>query len=272
MDRIPTAAYGVLRAEDTTDEVASVAEHVRINGYGILDSGLSKTEIEKISSAFNDVHGRYIEKHGFEELENINEHNSIRCMLSWGYNSFGRIAFNDKLISLLKKLIAGTFILNQQNGIINPPRQNYNQGAWHRDLPYQHFISSTPLAINALYCVDDFTIENGATYVLPATHKTEAFPSRGFIEQNARPIVAKAGQYLVLDCMTFHAGGYNSTSKPRRAVNHLFTIPMFKQQITLSNVIAVDHLSAEEQRILGVPYVEASNVEDYLARRPKISR
>jgi hypothetical protein len=37
-------------------------------------------------------------------------------------------------------VIQGTFILNQQNGIINPAKEADNQAAWHRDLPYQILI------------------------------------------------------------------------------------------------------------------------------------
>ena len=39
----------------------------------------------------------------------------------------------------------------------------HHQSAFHRDLPYQHFTSSRPIAINALFCADEFTNENGAT-------------------------------------------------------------------------------------------------------------
>jgi len=85
-------------------------------------------------------------------------------------------------------------VLNQQNGVINPPHsERYNQGAWHRDLPYQHFVSSRPLAINALFCLDQFTIENGATKVLPASHRQEAFPSDDFVQSQATPVTAPAG-------------------------------------------------------------------------------
>ncbi len=68
-------------------------------------------------------------------------------------------------------------VLSQKNGIINPTNAaQYDQGAWHRDLPYQHVIFSWPMATNALFCMDDFTSENGAMNMLPATHKQEESP------------------------------------------------------------------------------------------------
>src|SRR3546814_5583379 len=53
--------------------------------------------------------------------------------------------------------------------IVNPAEhQSYGQGLFHRDLPHQHFVSSRPLAINALFCIDAFLEANGATLVVPA--------------------------------------------------------------------------------------------------------
>ena len=164
-------------------------------------------------------------------------------------------------------LIHGKFILNQQNGIINPPRADYNQGAWHRDFPYQHFVSSRPLAINALFCVDDFTIENGATYVLPASHKSGPFASKTFVERHAVQVVAKAGSFILLDCMLFHAGGFNQSSRPRRAVNHVYNIPYFKQQINIPLNLGAAGLSSQAKEVFGFTFQEPGSVADYLAQR-----
>ncbi len=148
-----------------------------------------------------------METYGETNLKSVNEFNTVRSLLTHGGDLFLRLALNENLLSIIKKLIPGKFILNQQNGVINPARETYNQSAWHRDLPYQHFVSTKPLAINALFCVDDFTYENGATFVLPASHKSEAFPSLNYVQRNAIQIEAKSGWFILLDCMIFHAGG-----------------------------------------------------------------
>jgi ectoine hydroxylase-related dioxygenase (phytanoyl-CoA dioxygenase family) len=124
-----------------------------------------------------------------------------------------------------------------------------------------------PIAINALFCVDDFTFENGATFVLPASHKCEAFPSENYVKKNALQIEAKAGSFIVLDCMVFHTGGFNKTNLERRAVNHLYNIPYFKQQINIPMNMTSTKLSAEAIDILGFNYVEPSSISDYLSKR-----
>jgi ectoine hydroxylase-related dioxygenase (phytanoyl-CoA dioxygenase family) len=264
---IPETFYGVLQQDQFESDLDEIAEQVRRVGYAILDSGYSNEMLKEISKEFNSTRGRYVESHGEEKLKSLNEFNTIRSPLTHGGPVFLRLVFNANLMAILRKLIAGKFILNQQNGVINPPGVTYNQGAWHRDLPYQHFVSTSPLAVNALFCVDDFTLENGSTFVLPASHKTEAFPSWDYVRKNAVQVDARAGQFILLDCMVFHSGGFNRTDKERRAVNHVFNIPYFKQQINIPiNMQGVD-LSAEEKEILGFTFREPGSVKEYLTSR-----
>jgi ectoine hydroxylase-related dioxygenase (phytanoyl-CoA dioxygenase family) len=270
MSTPPQARYGVLRQDRFSTPVQEVADQVRRLGYAVLDGGYENSELQQIITEFERTWERYVAQWGESALAAIDELHTIRAPICHGGESFRQLAFNAPLLALVRELIEGKFILNQQNGVINPPRQSYNQGAWHRDLPYQHFVSSSPLAINALFCLDDFTLDNGATFVLPASHKVAAFPSDVYVEQQALQIQAKAGQYVVLDCMLFHCGGFNRTEKARRAVNHVFTIPYLKQQINLPVNIAQQGLTADQLEILGFNYQEHDSIAEYFAARTKL--
>ena len=269
MNRVPFQSYGILQRGVSETAIDAAVEQVRALGYATLDAGYSDTELRALSSAFDTSLERYQAQHGRAFLESLNEHNNIRLMSTQGDGAFLRLALNPTLLQALAKLIAGKFMLNQQNGIINPPKENYNQGAWHRDLPYQHFVSSTPLAINALFCMDDFTLENGATFVLPASHKTGEFPSTAYVEKNALQVPAKAGQFILLDCMTFHSGGYNGSDRARRAVNHLYNIPYLKQQINLPAHLDGSKLTPEEREVLGFSFQEPRSLDEFFGTRKK---
>ncbi|MZR30639.1 phytanoyl-CoA dioxygenase family protein [Sneathiella litorea] len=266
MNSIPSKSYGILQQFTPTSIIDEAAEQVANIGYAILDAGYTASEIQGLSEAFDQTHQRYIQTYGESDLRKFNELHTIRSPLTQA-KPFLDLALNKNLLSLVKKLIPGKFILNQQNGIINPPQEGYNQDAWHRDLPYQHFVSTKPLAVNVVYCIDDFTNENGATFVLPASHKSEAFPSEKYISNNAIQVEAKAGSLIVLDCMLFHAGGYNKTKSARRAVNHVFNIPYFKQQINIPKNMESGDLSDEARDILGYNYLEPASVSEYLSQR-----
>ena len=263
---IPTSSYGILQRNVLNSTYEEAAEQVRRLGYAVIDSELSESQIAEIADAFDSVDQKYKFEWGQEYLESINEHDTIRLPLIYD-RLFLSLALNKALHEVVSLLIPGMYVLNQQNGVINPVGRSYNQGAWHRDLPYQHFVSDVPLAINALFCVDDFTLENGATHVIPFSHKTASFPSDKFVEVNSTQVIARRGMFIVLDCMLFHAGGVNISKNPRRAVNHVFTIPNFRQQICIERCIDVKSLSAREQILLGISNAEPQSIEDFFNRR-----
>jgi ectoine hydroxylase-related dioxygenase (phytanoyl-CoA dioxygenase family) len=208
-----------------------------------------------------------VKTYGETRLRSFNEFHTIRALLTHGDGTFLKVATNDRLLASIENLIEGKFILNQQNGIINPPQESYNQAAWHRDLPYQHFTSSNPIAVNALFCIDDFTIANGGTFVLPASHKSKSFPSTDYIRRNAFQVEAKAGQYILLDCMLFHSGGVNGTDQERRAINNVYSVPYLKQQIKLPGNISRHGLSLDVIDLLGYNYQEPKSIKQYLDTR-----
>lgn len=265
---VPTARYGVLDQQPVGDDIDLAVERLCRLGYCVLDGGFSAAELADLSQAFDRVHAAHVGRHGAQRLADIDEHNTIRAPLLMGEPSFLRLASWPRVLDLVGRLIAGRFLLNQQNGIINPPGRGYNQGAWHRDLPYQHFVSSRPVALNALFCLDAFRPDNGATFVLPASHLQERFPSDAFVASEALQVSAPAGSFIVLDAMTFHCGGANRSSQPRRAVNHVYAIPHIRQQIGLSaGLEGVGSLTPEQSALFGLGTEEPRSVDEYLSRR-----
>lgn len=261
------SSYGVLEQRVVATDTDRAAEEIAYLGYSVIDSGYSAEEIGDIGRAFDAAHVKYVELYKKDFLKEIDEYNGIRLPLAID-DRFLDLAMNPRVLDLVQKLIRNKFILNQQNGIINPPGENFNQGVWHRDLPYQHFVSSKPLAINALYCVDDFTDQNGATFVVPGSHTQEAYPSDSFVEGKARQITASAGSFIVLHCMLFHRGGANKTSSQRRAVNHLYTTAFIKQQIDIPSALARQLTRSEAVAdLLGFRNKMPRTVADFLRSR-----
>jgi ectoine hydroxylase-related dioxygenase (phytanoyl-CoA dioxygenase family) len=265
--------YGVIEQTAADTDIAYACESIRHLGYGVIDGGFEPKWLAALSDAFERARQRHAGEHGGPQaLKAIDEHNTIRLPLAYE-PMFLELAANGNILEICKQLIPGYVVLNQQNGVINPPRaERYNQGAWHRDLPYQHFVSSRPLALNALFCLDPFTVENGATRVLPASHRQEAFPSDRFVETEAATITANAGSFIILDCMMFHSGGVNVTDRPRRAVNHVYSIPLLRQQIDLPEALGENFTTdGELRKLLGYDVRTPRSVAAYFAGRAKKS-
>jgi ectoine hydroxylase-related dioxygenase (phytanoyl-CoA dioxygenase family) len=271
MQQSTPSRYGVIEQTASASDIDNAVESLRHLGYAVVDSGWDQRSLDALAKAFERAHALGIEKHGGRDaLVTLDEINTIRLPMLYD-PLFLQLADNNKILDICRKLIAGYVVLNQQNGVINPPHSGqYNQGQWHRDLPYQHFVSSRPLAINALFCLDAFTAANGATMVLPASHRQEAFPSDGFVSAQAISIEAPAGSFIVLDGMAFHSGGVNTTDKPRRAINHVYTIPHIRQQIDMPAALG-DQFTSDValRRLLGYGLSTPRTVAEYLVSRQK---
>jgi hypothetical protein len=265
-------SYGVLNQNQSLTEIDLAKESLRLLGYATLCSQISEREMDEIRVYSKKLAADYVKEYSSSYLNDIGESNNFRAPLLKN-KAFLKIGMNGPLLALVSQMIVGKYFLNQQNLVINPPSStNYNQVKFHRDLPYQHYVSTRPLAINALLAVDDFTLENGTTVIVPASHKMEECPSNKLIEKVGTRLEVKAGTFLILDCMTFHAAGVNRSSAERIGINHVFTSMMFRPQIDFNNAMGdreKSDLSAEERQILGIEYPIPGGVATFLSGRKR---
>lgn len=231
-------AYGVTDRLPQADAIDEAVAELRINGVTTLASGLSADFIEVLRRGLDEVYTVQVAEMGGEEkLLSMNDADIARCMLSYDPN-FLTAATAPTLLELTRRFIGPQFVLLMQNGILNrPERENY-QAKWHRDLSYQHWTSSKPLAMNALLCLDGFTLENGATHVLAGTQHVASFPTDAFARAHERQITAPAGSFLIMDAMMFHRAGINRSKKVRRAINHVIGLPFMAQQVDIPSAMA----------------------------------
>jgi len=212
-------------------------EELEIQGYAVLDSGLSAARLQMLRERLDDI-ARLQEQEvgGRASLERINDADVVRCPLAYD-DVFLELATHPVLIEICRRALGENFVLVMQNGVINPPGEEHFQARWHRDLNYQHWIASRPLAIHALFCLDPFTPETGGTMFLPGSHHIEQFPSDAYVEKHETSVQVHAGAILVANAMVYHRAGHNRSDMTRRGVNHVIGRPFLAQQIDLPRVM-----------------------------------
>lgn len=233
----PVSAYGVREFNRPASDKDRIIEEIHILGYSVVPDVLIEEELQTIRDKLDQIHEVQLKELGDEQaLAQINEKDLIRLLLAYD-DYFVGTATNPIVLGVVGGLLGDYYVISQQNGIMNrPDRQNY-QTSWHRDLSHQHFVTSRPLAISALFCIDDFSEETGGTYILPASHKVESFPSQEFLEHNQQCISAKAGSVVIFDSMLYHRAGLNRSDHIRRGLNHFYTLPFIKQQISIPEAL-----------------------------------
>ena len=97
-------------------------------------------------------------------------------------------------------------------------------GAWHVDVPLGQLpepLPDFPLTTQNAFMLDDFTEENGATRLVPGSHKTRKKPEwqeHGGQQKDEIALTGPAGSLALWLSNTWHRHGPNSTDRPRRAV------------------------------------------------------
>lgn len=261
-------SYGVTQRTVNATAAQRHAEEIRLAGFtvvrGVVDPAAlpaARDRLDRLYAAQAAAQG------GVEHLRRIDDANVIRCPLAeddW----FLDLAASPALVGLAGELLGGYVTVQQQNGVVNPPGADNYQAGWHRDLPYQHFVSSRPLAISALVCLDPFTAETGGTHVLPGSHRAEAFPSDEYVLAHELGLTAEPGDALVFDSMLYHRAGANQSGRPRRGVNHVYALPFVKQPISLPRALAGRHGDDPRlRRLLGYDTEPAGSAFEWRARR-----
>jgi ectoine hydroxylase-related dioxygenase (phytanoyl-CoA dioxygenase family) len=260
--------HGISEIQRNADATDVLVEEVREIGYTVLPGALDPGQVEEARERIDAVYERQVEEIGGEErLRAINDADVARCLLEYD-DFFVEVAAHPGVREIVERLLGEYVVLMSQNAIINRPSDDHYQHTWHRDLQYRHFTSSRPLGISALYCIDAFSSATGGTYVLPGSHRGEAFPSPEFVERHAVTVEAEAGSVLIFDAMVFHRAGVNSSGKVRRAVNHIFTLPLIQQQISLPDALGGRFADDPRlRRLLGYEAPPAASALDWRSKK-----
>jgi ectoine hydroxylase-related dioxygenase (phytanoyl-CoA dioxygenase family) len=262
--------FGIKEFNRSDSETDRRVEEIELAGYTVLPNVMTPEELAIARSKLDRIYQAQLEEiGGWDNLKAIGDPYTAMCPLAYD-EFFLSLVTDRRVLVVVERLLGDYFILMLQNGILNIPEHGDDQtsGYWHRDLGYQHFVASRPVAITAIHCLDEFSGRTGGTRVLPGSHKSETFPSEEYLRAHERGIEAPAGSVILLDAMLYHRGGHNSSSGVRRGINSTYALPLIRQQISLFQALngryADDPFLA---RLLGYEIEVDANVTAFRQRR-----
>jgi ectoine hydroxylase-related dioxygenase (phytanoyl-CoA dioxygenase family) len=242
-------SYGVTQQTTLSGLFDEKMEELKLAGFTVFEGVFDEVVLAEFRKRIDSIYIKQTQEFNEANLIKINDKGMARCLLA--YDPYFLNIFENTLIKqVIDKVLGNYYILHLQNAIINHSQAEHHQNSWHRDLPYQNYQISSPLALNAFICIDPFTEKSGSTYVVPYTHNLEVIPSNSYIEKNKVQLLAKPGSVVFFDSMILHKAGYNSAGFTRRAINNVFVKPILKQQINLPSILGNDYTSDKELRKL----------------------
>jgi ectoine hydroxylase-related dioxygenase (phytanoyl-CoA dioxygenase family) len=125
--------------------------------------------------------------------------------------------------------------------------QDIHRDQWAFD--FFPFPDGYEVQCNTLWALSDFTAENGATRVIPGSHRFE--DKRRFELDDTEPAEMEAGSVLLYTGALYHGGGPNRSDAVRRGINVTYALSWLRQ---------------EENQYLSVPPEIARELDDDLLR------
>jgi phytanoyl-CoA dioxygenase PhyH len=162
-----------------------------------------------------------------------------------------RLVDNPRVLAVLDRLLMPNYLLSALQAINIQPGETA-QLPHHDDGFYPIPRPREPLTAATIWAIDDFTADNGATVVIPGSHRWGK--RRPSSEDRALPVVMPAGSCVFFVGTLWHGGGANTTTGERLAVTAQYCEPWLRPMeaftLSISREIART-VSDDIRRMLG---------------------
>jgi ectoine hydroxylase-related dioxygenase (phytanoyl-CoA dioxygenase family) len=147
--------------------------------------------------------------------------------------AFDRIYINPLVLAAAHHVIGRPFKLHSVNG--HDPLSGYGQQSLHADWGGESRDPSVFSVMNSLWMLDDFAAENGATRIVPGSHRWPGGPKDQMPDVKASHpqeiyIEAPAGSVAVFNGHAWHGSTNNRTQRTRRVYHCAFLAREYPQQ------------------------------------------
>lgn len=233
-----------------------------MNGFTVVENMLDSQTIETLTLELKKAIEAELEFHGTTAYRDYGLVNSLPM---YG-EPFLELLDNKELISPYEWVLdRGCIVHVYMSSSLPPSGQNFASRI-HVDRPW--FSPGFRDGFDGLIMLTDFTVENGATWVLPGSHVMETQPTEDYFYKHAKRLVAKAGSVFYFDPRLWHAAGVNTTSNWRYGIAIGMIRPYIKQKFDLPRMLKdrnFNKLSEVALQKLGFHSIPPASLQEYYA-------
>ncbi|MRH99431.1 phytanoyl-CoA dioxygenase [Kriegella sp. EG-1] len=243
----------------TTNEL----EVLEKDGYVSLGQLLSHEQVSAINEKINEL----IHLEGKNAGSELFESKYIRHPKEEGADRLADLVNKGAIFDIFythAKVLSGiTAVLGEHFKLSSLNYRAAKPGLGHQKLhvDYGNLIADGNYKVcNSIWLLDDFVENNGATRIVPGTHKSKSLPNEVMDDVNLpHPnqvlIQAPAGSVFIFNSHVWHGGTTNNTNKLRRSIHSYFCASDQPQQLNQKKYITEEtknRLDLKYQKILDV--------------------
>jgi ectoine hydroxylase-related dioxygenase (phytanoyl-CoA dioxygenase family) len=205
------------------------AERIRDDGYTVIEEAASAALVAGLKEAVERIereHALAMAKTSFEGFKTLRVNN----LLTYD-DMFWEVPLHENVLPVVERVLDKECLLSSFCSLVLGPGQEAQP--IHEDtqlipLPRPHI----PITVNAIWALSDFRHDNGATRIIPGSHKFPTSPEYGK-EYDAVCATMPAGSVLLFDSALWHGGGANVSDARRFAFSCAYCWGWMRQQENL---------------------------------------
>lgn len=215
------------RAATAGFDVEAHLARIEADGFTVIDDLLDAATVQAVKDGLAPLLDVYRGRNSFEGVST----ERIYTLVARG-RVFEDITEEPRLMALLDRMLMPNYLLTASQAIRIYPGEAAQR--LHTDDSFYRVPRPRPaIGVTMICAIDAFTAENGATMIVPGSHKwgelgEEGEQRRGAVE--ARPLVMPAGACAVLAGTLVHGGGANRSDRPRLALINQYCEPWARPQ------------------------------------------
>lgn len=221
-----------LSSHHTPPDMESHAYALDVSGYTIIPNQLTADEVRELRRS---AELALAAEREMAEKQPLTFHTAyyqaVRCFYCWG-EVCSRL-LEHATVHALADLMMQHYRLWDMTLLATlptpPDQREAGTTSWHRDQKGLYWGTQVPAYLWFFFCIDDVTPENGATWIVPGSHRLPSrFEEAAISRSAAQPreqypsslqLCGQAGDLVVVDPASLHSSGLNHTAQPRRLLN-----------------------------------------------------
>ncbi|MCS5638358.1 MAG: phytanoyl-CoA dioxygenase family protein [Myxococcota bacterium] len=249
--------------DDFKPEIQRCIKEIDAQGFAVIREFLSPALLAKVRETLGSMLGRYRGRNNFEGTST----ERIYTLVARG-RIFEDIAEDPRIMGICEHFLQPNFLLTASQVINVHPGESPQP--FHTDDTFYPIPRPRPMiGLSTIVAVDDFTVDNGATEVIPGSHLWGDEEMRGEyrrgpgeldseLEENsksrARSVEMPAGACIVFSGTLLHRGAANISDSARCAFSNQYCEPWARTQENFYLAIPperVREMSPRLQSLLG---------------------
>ncbi len=200
-------------------------------GFTLLENVIDPPWLEQLRLTFEDVYAREGEEAGKEvaQMEGVRR---LADLVNKG-QIFDRVYLHPALLSAVYHVLRRPFKLHSLNG--HDPLPGRGQQQLHADWGKPYTPGAPFHVVNSMWMLDDFTPDNGATRIVPGSHKmpgrvNDRMTDRLADHSDQVQFLGPAGSVVVFNGEAWHSCCQNHSTMTRRTLHCAFIAREHPQQ------------------------------------------